>query len=396
MLSHSQFASQSNTNSIHSNIAQIGSIVAKDLKINRRIETWTEYPNVAAIHPTITGHSANDDNMICIVDLAQQRFQLDNVSMLESYWWLSFKNYCAECTAIFQEHLGSLTVADNDNDSHSASSDICSVICQFLWSQNTKLCGDHHIAELFISSFYETDSLIALRTPTAKPKFDFLSFSGDNPYAANGDADGAMDIATESEPEDMRYRLELLRADLSSHSLSNWFEIEMPSISVPRSTSRERTGAVFNSMMKHWECRLSADKRYLLIFAQKTGEIGDVQLRNNKLFWIQRLCTIDNSHRRLFAVNECDLSQQFECRCLKLVVSRELPARFRILPLRNDSMLIWNFSVNGAVDDLFAVVGDDEVIPNKLRNRICGIENAQNFKNYRFARTLRETLYSLL
>jgi len=90
----------------------------------------------------------------------------------------------------------------------------------------------------------------------------------------------------------------------------------------------------------------------------------------------------DPSRRRLFAFNECDLSRRFETQCLKLLVSTEQPARFRILPLRKRSSLIWNFSVNGAVADLFAAVGPDT--PEPLRNRLFRVDNAQNFKNYRF------------
>jgi len=370
----------------------IGSIVAKELKISRRIQTWPEYPNVAAIHPKVCGYNDHDDNIICIVDLAQERFQMDNTSMLESYWWLSFKAYCTRCRVIFEEYLASNCHQREIENAITRNADICGVIFEFMWCPETTLCGDHHIAELFIEGFYETDSLIALRTPSTSgsASFGFMSFSAENPYASmSGGADAQSNgLKPNESDDDDQYRLELLLVDGSGHRLLKWFEIAMPSIVAPLSTSREREGAVYNVMMKHWECRLSADRRYLLIFPQKLGEIGDVELRNNELFWVQSLygntSSTDPAHRHIFAVNACDLRRQFECRCLKLIVSKELPARFRMLPLHRDCVLIWNFSVNGAVDDLFAVVGDDNVVPRKLRNRILGIENAQNFANYRF------------
>jgi len=362
----------------------IGSIVASDLSISRRITTWSEYPNVAAIHPTVSGEGVDsaDRNVICLVDLAQQRFEVGNAAQLESLWWLSFKNWWSATSSILRERL---SAASKDED-------IESVILQFVAGDRVKLCGEHHVAELFIESFYETDSLIAFRTPSSSPKptFDFLSFSAENPYALSAAPTVSVSASAASEDtlsddEAAGPRLELLRVDAAGHCLWRWFEIAMPKLTAPRTTSREKEGAALSSMMEHWECRLSEDRRYLLIFPQKLGEIGDVELRHNALFWVHSLCTLKgNGSRSVFAVNRCDLRQQFECQCLGLVVARELPARFRILPYSSRSMLIWNFSANGAVDDLFAVIGPDHEVPAQLRNRMLGVENAQNFKNYRF------------
>mmetsp|Transcript_5001 Transcript_5001/g.4372 ORF Transcript_5001/g.4372 Transcript_5001/m.4372 type:complete len:235 (+) Transcript_5001:2-706(+) len=74
--------------------------------------------------------------------------------------------------------------------------------------------------------------------------------------------------------------------------------------------------------------------------------------------------------------------KQFATKVNKLLVSIEEPARYKIMSMtQNDQILIWNFSINGAVNDCFSVINPTNP---KLNNRLLQIDNAQNFNNYRF------------
>ena len=47
----------------------------------------------------------------------------------------------------------------------------------------------------------------------------------------------------------------------------------------------------------------------------------------------------------------------------------------------NEQMLLWNFSINGAVNDCFSFINPTNP---KLNNKLLQIDNAQNFNNYRY------------
>lgn len=374
----------------------IGQISAKNIVIERRIESYTKYPNVITIHPTLASYNDDDSNIICIVDLAQQNFQICNQEHLDSCWWLSFQSYCAVCRPMLNTCLSHSEKTEMDEESEEMN-EIANLIFDYLSGSQMKLSGDHHVAELFADRYYETDSLIVLNTPSPAACFDFLSFSADNPYASNIDQLQLDENHNkENKPKnnnDEQYKVQMLRADAKHSCLYQWHEILLPKIASPTSTSRESPECVYNDMLKHWECKLSQDLRFLIIFPEKLGEICDVSLTSNgKLYWIQSLNgsqsqSLEKSFdfRRIFAFNECNVLKQFECKTKKLLCSVEQPSRFKIMPCGEHKCVVWNFSINGASEDLFCVIHAEGTAKNgKLNNKLLAINNAQNFNNYRF------------
>lgn len=385
---------------------EIGKLNVDNMKIKNSVKTYPQFPNVITMHPTMTDNNnesfnGHDENIICLIDLAQQNFQVSDITLLNSYWWLSFKSYYNQCQIIFNQYL--LTLNKDNNDKNKI---ISNIICQYAFidlSQEISLTADHHIADLFSDTHFDTDSMIALNVPKPKQKFDFLTFSDDNPYAnidkLKIDDDKTKEKEQEEEEQDMQPKIEFIRADIDKTKLFKWYQIEIPEISSPKTTSRETSGSVYNDMLKYWECKLSQDKRFLIIFPEKLGEICDIFLsKEGKIYWIQSLNTDkkENCHplnkntfnlRRIFAFNECDVMKQFKTKVHKLLVSVEEPSRYKIVPLQgnnnnnNDSMLIWNFSINGAVNDCFSIINPTNP---KLNNRLIQIDNAQNFNNYRY------------
>eukprot|EP01084_Bolivina_argentea_P094925 170674_1 len=371
----------------------IGTLNANELSIEKKIESYPDYPNVITIHPTIAGYNKDTNNVIAIVDLAQQAFEVQNESLLNTYWWLSFNSYCSQCKLLFSEYIvssfGDKVEMDTIDDIKEGDSLnlISQVIFSFISGTSYRLSTNDDIAELFIENHFETDSLIALHTPPspeANKDFSFLTFSADNPYANMDKLQISPKPKSKDNEEeaDEKNVLHMIRADIDTHSLHKWYTIGIPDIASPKTTSRESQQCIYTNMLAHWECRLSQNKRFLLIFPEKLGEIADVYLSSQgSLYWIQSLANKnDNKWRRVFAVNECNVTKGFESKVIKLLVSTEEPARFKILPCGSSGdLLIWNFSINGACNDLFTVIGND-----KMNNKLCAIDNAQNFNNYRF------------
>ncbi len=56
----------------------IGSILATEININNKIESYPNYPNVLTIHPTLEGYNTTNDNIFTIIDLSKQQFQIKN------------------------------------------------------------------------------------------------------------------------------------------------------------------------------------------------------------------------------------------------------------------------------------------------------------------------------
>ena len=123
----------------------------------------------------------------------------------------------------------------------------------------------------FLETYFDTDSLITLNAPKPKQKFDFLTFSDDNPYAnidkLKIDDDKAKQENEEKEAEkDMQHKIEFIRADTDKNKLFKWYEILIPEIKTPKTTSRDSSESIYNSMLEYWECKLSQDRRFLGIF----------------------------------------------------------------------------------------------------------------------------------
>lgn len=375
---------------------ECGKLNVNNIEIKKRIEQYSDYPNVITFHPKIDTFNDNDDNIICLIDLAQQNFQISNKSLLNSYWWLSFKSYCNQLTLIINKYL-------NNNDDKTKI--ITDTIFEFIGngssetSESISLTSDHHIADLFTDNYFETDTMIALNAPKPKQNFDFLTFSDDNPYAnidkltINDDKDKNKE-EEEEEEEDKEYKIEFIGVDTKTNKLFKWYQILIPKIKSPKTTSRESSTSIYNEMLKHWECKLSQDLRFLIIYPQKLGEICDVYLtKQGKIYWIQSLNSGNNliknplnntdqfNLRRIFTLNECNVMQQFAVKPLKILISVEEPARFKIMCLPNDQILIWNFSINGASDDLYTIINSTN---SKLKNKLLSIDNAQTFTNYRY------------
>eukprot|EP00483_Globobulimina_turgida_P012583 UN12606 len=175
----------------------VGSLIANEIKIKNEIEPYPNYPNVIALHPTLDSYNSHNNNIIAIVDLAQQEFQIKDQAQLNSYWWLSFKSYCTQCRIIFSQFINNTNNNNNalsdkqemDTDTDDNKIDVeletlFNCIFEFISGTKIELTSDHHIAELFIEGHFETDSLISLNTPQPKQNFDFdFTFSADNPYA---------------------------------------------------------------------------------------------------------------------------------------------------------------------------------------------------------------------
>ena len=139
---------------------QIGKLHVDNMKIKNNVKTYDEYPNVISMHPTMTDSddapfNDHDDNIICLIDLAQQNFQISDITLLNSYWWLSFKSYCNQCQILFNKYL--LNLDNDDDDNTNKNKIICDIISGYAFidlSKEVSLTSDHHIADLFSRNLF--------------------------------------------------------------------------------------------------------------------------------------------------------------------------------------------------------------------------------------------------